>query len=112
MSKRILGIVLASVLTTMGLSAMPQEPEHKETRVQKRKQNQQKRVAEGVENGSLTAKETAKIESKEAKLNKEIRKDRKDGKGLTPKERAKIEKKQDKISKEIYKEKHDGQTQK
>jgi hypothetical protein len=45
--------------------------------IQQRKENQQQRIANGVENGSLTPKETAHLENKEANLNKEIRTDRK-----------------------------------
>ncbi len=83
----------------------------KKGRIATRKENQQKRIGEGVENGSLTAKEATKLEAREAKLNQKIREDRKDGKGLTPKEKAKIEARQDKISKDIYKQKHDKQKQ-
>ena len=74
-----------------------------------RQKNQQKRINQGVKSGELTKKEVLKIEAKEAKLHREIRKDRRDGGGLTPKERAKINKKQNKLSKEIYKDKHDKQ---
>ena len=52
---------------------------------------------------------TLKLEAKEAKLHREIKRDRKDGGGLTLKERAKIDAKQDKLSRQIYKEKHDDQ---
>ena len=76
-----------------------------------RQKTQQKRIAEGVKSGELTKKETLKLEKKEAKLHRQIRKDRADGGGLTAKERAKIERKQDKLSEQIYKEKHDNQTQ-
>jgi hypothetical protein len=76
-----------------------------------RQKAQQKRIGEGVESGQLTKKETLKLEQREAKLHREIRKDRADGGGLTAKERAKIEHKQDKLSEKIYKEKHDKQTQ-
>ena len=34
--------------------------------IHKRKEIQQKRIANGVENGKLTAKETAKLEAREA----------------------------------------------
>jgi len=83
----------------------------KKGRIANRKERQQDRIGEGVKDGSLTAKETTKIEAREAKLNQKIREDRKDGKGLTAKEKAKIEARQDKISKDIYKEKHDKQKQ-
>ena len=77
--------------------------------IRQRQKNQQKRIGEGIESGQITPREGAKLEKKEAELNREIRRDRKDGKGLTPRERRKINKQQDKLSREIYKEKHDEQ---
>src|SRR6202161_4475321 len=41
--------------------------------VGQRKENQQDRVANGVQNGSLTPGETTSLEGKEANLNKETR---------------------------------------
>jgi len=79
--------------------------------IQQRKKNQQKRIGEGVENGSLTAGEATRLENREAKLNEEIREDRADGGKLTAKERAKINRKQNRLSKDIYKQKHDAQHQ-
>ena len=79
--------------------------------VKKREKRQQQRINQGVKSGELTKKETLKLEKKEAKLHREIKKDRKDGGGLTAKERVKIDKKQDKLSKQISKQKHDDQKQ-
>jgi len=108
--KRVIISILSCTLFT-GTAAMSFAADGKEGKIKQRKENQQKRIAKGVENGSLTPKETARIEHNEAKLNKEVRRDRKDGGGLTDKEKAKINRQQNKISKEIYKQKHDGQTQ-
>ena len=80
--------------------------------VRSRQKKQQARIADGVKDKELTARETVKLERKEAQLQRQIHRDRVDGGGLTPKERAKIDKKQDKLSREIYKEKHDNQTRK
>jgi hypothetical protein len=83
-----------------------------EGRIKERKENQQDRIANGVANGSLTPKETAHLENKEAKLNKEIQHDRKvNGGNLTNKEKAQVNRQQNRLSKEIYKQKHDGQHQ-
>jgi hypothetical protein len=107
--KRWIGVLMGAAILAAG---MPATALAEQGRIQKRKANQQERIAKGVEDGSLTAKETAKIERKEAQLNREIAKDRVDGGGLTAKERVKIEHKQDKLSRKIYKQKHDAQTQK
>jgi hypothetical protein len=96
--------MLASVLTLAAVSFAAAED-----RPAQRQKNQQHRIHQGVRSGELTGKEAAKLEAKEAKLHKEIRRDRQDGPGLTDKERVKIEKKQDKLSREIAKEKHDRQ---
>jgi hypothetical protein len=81
-------------------------------KIKDRKQNQQKRIAQGVKSGSLTPKETAHLENKEAKLNKEVRQDRKaNGGNLTNNEKAQVNRQQNKLSKDIYNQKHDGQTQ-
>ena len=77
--------------------------------IQRRQVRQQKRIGQGVKSGQLTAKETAKLERKEVRLNRQIRRDRADGGGLSAKERARIDRKQDQLSREIYKEKHDAQ---
>jgi hypothetical protein len=83
-----------------------------EGKIQQRKENQQKRIAQGVKSGSLTPRETAHLENNEAKLNKEVRQDRKaNGGNLTNKEKAQVNNQQNKLSKEIYNQKHDGQNQ-
>jgi hypothetical protein len=77
-----------------------------------RKENQQQRIANGVANGSMTAKETARIENKEHNLNKEIRADRKaNGGNLTNNEKKQINRQQNKLSSDIYRDKHNGQNQ-
>lgn len=82
-----------------------------EGRIQQRKENQQ-RIGNGVKNGSLTPKETARLENKEAKLNKEIRTDRKaNGGNLTNNQKAQINRQQNRLSKDIYQTKHDGPNQ-
>ena len=83
-----------------------------EGRIKQRKENQQQRIANGVKNGSLTPKETAHLEQKEAALNKEIRHDRKENGGnLTNKEKAQVNRQQNRLSNDIYKQKHDAQHQ-
>jgi hypothetical protein len=80
--------------------------------IKDRKENQQDRIAQGVGSGSLTPKETANLEHKEANLNKEIRHDRKqNGGNLTNKEKAQVNRQQNHLSKNIYKDKHNGADQ-
>src|SRR5258707_9438158 len=75
--------------------------------VDRRAKREQERIAEGVENGSLTPRETANLERREAKINREIRRDRAaNGGTLTPAERAKINREQNRVSRAIYRKKH------
>ncbi len=75
-------------------------------RIHRRQERQQQRIAQGVGSGQLTAGETARLERREAGLNRQIRRDRADGGGLTGRERARIERHQDRLSRQIYRGKH------
>ena len=74
-----------------------------------RQREQQKRIGEGIQNGSLNAREAARMEHQETRLNREVARDRRDGGGMTAGERAKINRQQNRQSKRIYRQKHDGQ---
>lgn len=78
--------------------------------INQRRQNQQQRIGEGVENGSLTAGEAGKLEHKEAAINKEVHNMKSDG-NFTAAERAKVQHQENVLSKDIYKQKHDAQAQ-
>lgn len=80
--------------------------------IEQRKDNQQQRIGNGVENGSLTPKETSKIESQEKGLNTEERGMRQeDGGKLTSADKSTLNGQQNQLSKEIYNQKHDAQVQ-
>jgi hypothetical protein len=80
--------------------------------IQQRKENQQDRIANGVKNGSLTPHETANLERKEGRLNREIRHDRvQNGGNLTNKEKAQVNRQQNHLSRQIYRDKHNAANQ-
>jgi len=80
--------------------------------VGKRAENQQDRIAQGVKSEQLTAGETANLENKEAKINKEVRNDRKaNGGKLTRQEKRQVNRQQNKMSRQIYRDKHNGRHQ-
>ena len=80
-------------------------------RISDRKSNQQQRISQGVASGQLTARETARLEGREAALNRSVARMRSNNGGtLTPGERFRVEQRQDRISRGIYLQKHDGQT--
>lgn len=97
--------------STLILGASLAASVHAEGTIAKRQENQQARIAQGVKSGQLTAAETARLERKEARLNREIRHDRKTGGGLSAGERAKISRQQSLLSRDIARQKHDTQTQ-
>ena len=93
-------------LMLLGTAAFADEKIHD------RKENQQDRIGKGVENGSLTAGETSRIEHQESNLNKEIRSDRRaNGGNLTNKEKRQVNRQQNHLSREIYRDKHNGKKQ-
>ena len=79
--------------------------------IAQRKENQQDRIANGVQSGQLTAGETSKLETKEAAINGETKADRAaNGGKLTSAEKAKINGQQNQLSKQIYQDKHNANT--
>jgi hypothetical protein len=109
MKRLTLAMITAGVLMGVTGVSFADEPEG---RIQTRKERQQGRIAQGVGSGSLTAKETANLENKESKLNKEIRQDRKaNGGNLTNNEKRQVNRQQNKLSRNIYRDKHNGKTQ-
>ncbi|HUN84911.1 MAG TPA: hypothetical protein VMU48_11050 [Terracidiphilus sp.] len=81
----------------------------KEGSVNDRRQDQQGRIANGVQSGQLTAGETKNLEGREANLNREIKDDRSaDGGKLTTQERQQVNRQQNHLSKSIYNDKHNA----
>jgi hypothetical protein len=79
--------------------------------IQDRKENQQDRIANGVQDGQLTAGETKNLENKEAGINKEEHTMRADDNGkLTTADRTKLNNQQNKLSNNIYQDKHNAAT--
>ena len=97
-------------LVAQQVQPAPMEPNKKPATIQQRKENQQQRIGEGVENGSLTSKEASRLEHKEAALNAEQKRMKADG-TLSPAERARLQRQQSTLSKNIYRQKHDAQVQ-
>ncbi|HWB87184.1 MAG TPA: hypothetical protein VG675_23775 [Bryobacteraceae bacterium] len=109
--KKLLFSTLISAAMLLPATYAQDVPAQKKS-IHQRKENQQDRIANGVKSGQLTAHETAQVEHKEAKVNREVRKDRvANGGKLTAREKRQVNRQQNRISKDIYKQKHDGQTQ-
>ena len=105
--KRIVTSVLAAAMLWGTVAVAQNAPKG---RINKREENQQDRIKAGVKDGSLTAKEAARLKARTAAVKAKEARDRADGKGFTAKEKAGIERQQDRISKDIYKQRNDKQT--
>ena len=105
--KRIVVSMMMGALMLGGVSNLLAQNE-----VNDRQRNQQKRIGEGVENGSLTAGETAHLEKQETAIHHEVKTDRRaNGGALTAQERRQVNRQQNRESKRIYRQKHDAQHQ-
>jgi hypothetical protein len=94
-----------SPATTTPASGQPGE-------IQQRKDNQQDRIANGIQDGQLTSGETKNLETKEADLNKEEHTMRQDDDGhLTSADRTKLNNQQNHLSNQIYDDKHNAAVQ-
>ena len=79
------------------------------SKVGERAENQQKRIADGVDSGKMTPGETAKVEKNEQHINQQAHADRKaNGGKLTPAEKKQVNKQQNKTSKQIHHDKTSG----
>jgi hypothetical protein len=100
------------VLTAPAMFAQSATTNETPQTIQQRKENQQDRIAQGVQSGQLTAGETKNLETKEAGLNKEERTMRSEDDGhLTAADRAKLNNQQNRLSNQIYDDKHNAAVQ-
>jgi hypothetical protein len=108
------GIILTAAMAglMLPLAAQTSTPTTAPATINQRKENQQDRIANGIQSGELTAGEAKHLEKKEADLNQEERDMRKlDNGHLTAADRATLNQQQNKLSQDIYKQKHDAQVQ-
>lgn len=79
--------------------------------IAQRKQNQQDRIANGIDSGQLTAGETKNLERREADLNRNERQMRAaDGGHLTAADHSQLNRQENHISQQIYQDKHNART--
>ncbi|HSB40504.1 MAG TPA: hypothetical protein VLK28_01640 [Methylomirabilota bacterium] len=80
-----------------------------ETRVDRRQERQEHRIDQGVKSGTLTPRETKRLERGQRHVEKLETKAQSDGK-VTAREKARLEHAQDVQSQRIYRQRHDAQT--
>jgi hypothetical protein len=100
----------ATTTTTSGAGPGVVDPGHpRVNEVNQREANQQKRIANGINNGSMNAHETANVERREASVQKQEQADMAKHNGhLTKAEQRQLNRRQDRISRTIYKDKHNN----
>lgn len=76
--------------------------------VDQRQANQEKRIDQGAASGSLTARETQRLEDRQAAVDHAENKAKADG-AVTARERRHLNNMQDRNSRAIRRQKHDGQ---
>lgn len=93
---------------TSGAGAGVVDPGHpRVNQINQREKNQQNRIANGVKNGQLTPRQTARLERGEQRLqNNEKRDLAKDHGHLTKRDQRQLNREANHMSKRIYKDKH------
>ena len=96
--------------TTSGAGPGVVDPGHpRVNEVNQREENQQKRIANGINNGTMSPAETANVEKREASVQKQEQNDMAKHNGhLTKVEQRHLNQRQDRISHSIYKDKHNN----
>lgn len=77
--------------------------------VDKREQNQQNRIGNGIKNGSLTPEEAARLEKQQGHIEHMENKAKADG-NVTAAERARLQAAENRSSRNIYRKKHNART--
>jgi hypothetical protein len=106
--KKLMGVMVVGAVSLM-MSGLALAGPTDDPGIQKREQNQEKRIEQGVKSGQLTPNETGRLEAQQAKIKQDEERMKADGK-LTKAERKKLKREQDRASKNIYRKKHNDKT--
>ena len=98
----------AAQTATSGAGPGVVDPGHpRVNQVNRRETRQQKRVANGINNGSLSPKEASHLEKREASIQNQEQRDMAKHNGhLTKAEQAQLNRRQNRTSRAIYRDKH------
>jgi hypothetical protein len=106
--KTILSVMAGTALAVGCLPATASAATSSQT-INQRQHEQQLRIRQGVRSGELTRREAARLEAREAKIRRDERHARADGR-ITPRERRHLNRELNHTSRRIYRQKHDNQT--
>ena len=99
--------IFIAALTTLTFCGIAQAGDQT-PRLDQRQENQQQRIASGIESGRLNAAEAARLERGEARLERHEAAAKSDG-VVTRRERAALHHEADTMSRRIHRQKHDAQ---
>jgi hypothetical protein len=104
------GSAVAQNPNTSGAGPGVNDPGHpRVNEINKREQNQQNRIANGIKSGELTPRETRQLERKEGRLVRNEKRDMaKDGGHLTKADQRQLNREANHVSKKVYKDKHNS----
>ncbi|HXJ89269.1 MAG TPA: hypothetical protein VMS18_20800 [Candidatus Binatia bacterium] len=107
-----IGSATAQQDNTSGAGAGNFDPGHpRVNQINRREQNQQNRIANGVKSGQLTPGETRRLERGEQRLENNEKKDMaKDNGHLTKQDQRQLNREANHMSQRIYKDKHNAKT--
>ena len=99
--------IVKMILVVTSLSSLAMAGE-----VDRREENQQDRIANGVKSGQLTPGETAHLEKQEQRIDNQVKTERAaNGGHLTAAERRQVNREQNRESRRIYAAKHNARHQ-
>lgn len=105
-----LSLVSLSLIAVLGSAALVATPvEARRYGVNQRQHNQQARIYNGINGGSLNRREAARLEKQQFALNRKEQRYRNSGNGLNASERYRLQNQQNQLSQNIYQQKHDNQ---
>ncbi|MFZ0800220.1 MAG: hypothetical protein WCA13_18580 [Terriglobales bacterium] len=105
----IVGSASAQTSTTSGAGPGVVDPGHpRVNEVNRREEDQQQRIGNGIKSGKLNSRQAANLEKRETSVQNREKKDMAEHNGhLTKAEQKGINRQQNRISKSIYKDKHE-----
>lgn len=106
--KKIIGLIFAALIVIAGFS-MNSSAQTRKWSVNSREHRQQKRIYQGARNGTLTPKETYRLERQQIQIRRTEARYRNSGDGLSRREKSILERKLNQSSRSIYRQKHDKQ---
>lgn len=99
-------VITLTAITLFSGAAMAQVSDHATADVQ-RDVNQQQRIEQGLQSGQLTTKEAGRLENQEKRIDKMEARDMKNG-SINAREQAKLNAAQNRVSADIKADKHNG----